>query len=128
MSEINEGKGMSTAKPRKTTRSTTRKPKTGEAPPTPTEERVTMAEPHTIPSVEAAPVSATARADAATADDTDVTEDEIRRRAYELYVSRGAADGDDLSDWLEAERLVRGSRRSQPDAGRDGVRSAPPSP
>jgi len=42
-------------------------------------------------------------------------EDEIRRRAYELYLSRGGANGDDLSDWLEAERLVR-SRRG-PEAG-----------
>ncbi len=37
-------------------------------------------------------------------------DDEIRRQAYELYVSRGAADGDDLSDWLEAERIVRSRR------------------
>ena len=37
-------------------------------------------------------------------------EEEIRRRAYELYLSRGGANGDDLSDWLEAERLVRSRR------------------
>lgn len=38
--------------------------------------------------------------------------EEIRRRAYELYLSRGAAEGNDLSDWLEAERLVRQRRES----------------
>ena len=42
--------------------------------------------------------------------------DEIRRQAYELYVSRGGADGDDLSDWLEAERIVRSRRGGADDA------------
>ena len=37
-------------------------------------------------------------------------EEEIRRRAYELYLQRGGGEGNDLSDWLEAERLVRNSR------------------
>ena len=32
--------------------------------------------------------------------------DEIARCAYELYVSRGAEDGRDLQDWLEAERQL----------------------
>lgn len=48
--------------------------------------------------------------DAATPENT---EEEIRRRAYELYLSRGGANGDDLSDWLEAERLVRSQRGSE---------------
>ena len=39
--------------------------------------------------------------------------DEIRREAYVLYLSRGGVDGDDLSDWLEAERIVR-QRRGSP--------------
>jgi hypothetical protein len=34
-------------------------------------------------------------------------EDEIRRRAYELYQQRGAAPGSDVEDWLAAEREVR---------------------
>ena len=39
-------------------------------------------------------------------------DEEIRRRAHEIYESRRAADraGDELSDWLEAEQLVRFSR------------------
>jgi hypothetical protein len=35
------------------------------------------------------------------------THEEIRRRAYEIYLSRGAADGHDLEDWLQAERDFR---------------------
>lgn len=34
-----------------------------------------------------------------------VTED-IERRAYHNYLGRGAADGHDLEDWLQAERQV----------------------
>ena len=28
----------------------------------------------------------------------------VERRAYEIYLSRGGADGLDLEDWLQAER------------------------
>jgi hypothetical protein len=31
------------------------------------------------------------------------TEAEVRARAYEIYVERGDAPGDALSDWLQAE-------------------------
>ncbi len=34
-------------------------------------------------------------------------EDEIRRRAYELFQQRGAAPGSEREDWLAAEREVR---------------------
>jgi hypothetical protein len=30
--------------------------------------------------------------------------EQIRNRAYEIYVSRGNAPGDELQDWLLAER------------------------
>jgi Protein of unknown function (DUF2934) len=33
-------------------------------------------------------------------------EDEIRRRAYELYEQRGRVDGYALDDWLQAEAEV----------------------
>jgi DUF2934 family protein len=33
-------------------------------------------------------------------------EDEIRRRAYELYEQRGRVDGYELDDWLQAEAEV----------------------
>ena len=31
---------------------------------------------------------------------------EIARRAYELYLERGCVAGEDLDDWLKAEREV----------------------
>jgi hypothetical protein len=34
-------------------------------------------------------------------------EEEIRRRAYELYLQRGAGSGDPAADWLIAEREVQ---------------------
>ena|SRR5438105_1063112 len=34
-------------------------------------------------------------------------EAEIRIRAHEIYLSRGAFDGNHLDDWFEAERQVR---------------------
>ncbi len=34
-------------------------------------------------------------------------EETIARRAYEIYVARGASDGNDLDDWLQAERELR---------------------
>jgi hypothetical protein len=35
----------------------------------------------------------------------------IRVRAYELFLGRGGAHGDDLADWLEAERELLGARK-----------------
>jgi hypothetical protein len=36
-------------------------------------------------------------------------QEEIRRRAYEIYLERGEQPGCDLDDWLQAEReLQRG--------------------
>jgi hypothetical protein len=34
-------------------------------------------------------------------------EDEIRRRAYELYQQRGTAPGSEAEDWMTAEREVK---------------------
>ena len=34
-------------------------------------------------------------------------EEQIRQRAYQLYYERGAEDGHDLDDWLQAETEVR---------------------
>lgn len=61
------------------------------------------------------PVPQTSEIDAQAAEPRDAiapddAQEEIRIRAYELYLSRGGANGDDLSDWLEAERLVRSRR------------------
>ena len=43
-------------------------------------------------------------------------EDEIRRRAYELYVQRGTASGSEAEDWLTAEREVRQRYQKQQSA------------
>jgi hypothetical protein len=43
-------------------------------------------------------------------------EDEIRRRAYELYKQRGTATGSAGEDWLAAEREVRQRYRQQQSA------------
>jgi hypothetical protein len=36
--------------------------------------------------------------------------DEIARRAYELFLARGASHGRDLDDWLEAESQLLAER------------------
>ena len=36
-----------------------------------------------------------------------ITQDDIARRAYEIYASRGYAAGDPVADWHEAERQLR---------------------
>jgi hypothetical protein len=43
-------------------------------------------------------------------------EDEIRRRAYELYQKRGGAPGSEAEDWLAAEREVRQRYKQQQSA------------
>jgi hypothetical protein len=41
----------------------------------------------------------------------DPTEEEIRKRAYEIYLARGARPGNPLQDWLRAEAELRHGRR-----------------
>ena len=38
------------------------------------------------------------------------SEDDIRVRAYHRYLERGAGDGSDFDDWLEAEKDLKSSR------------------
>ena len=38
-----------------------------------------------------------------TADSTAFLEEDVRRRAYELYEKRGRKDGHEVDDWLRAE-------------------------
>ena len=33
-----------------------------------------------------------------------ITEDDVRRRAHEIYLKRGTNPGDEVGDWLQAER------------------------
>jgi hypothetical protein len=41
-------------------------------------------------------------------------QEQTRRRAYEIYLRRGATPGDALQDWLEAESEVLGRLSSPP--------------
>jgi len=43
---------------------------------------------------------------------SDVTETDIARRAYDLYLTRGGEPGHDVDDWLQAELELRSSSRS----------------
>jgi hypothetical protein len=40
-----------------------------------------------------------------------VDEEQIRRRAYELWVEDGYQDGNQLEHWLAAERELRGKKK-----------------
>lgn len=41
------------------------------------------------------------------------TEEQIRSRAYEIYIERGGGDGNDEDDWRQAERELRGTPGDQ---------------
>ena len=47
--------------------------------------------------------------------------DRVAQRAYELYLARGCADGQDVDDWLCAERELTGN--SAPSAAEANDRS-----
>lgn len=38
-----------------------------------------------------------------------VTDADVARRAYDLYLARGCEPGHDVEDWLQAERDLRGA-------------------
>ncbi len=44
-------------------------------------------------------------------------DEDIRRRAYEIYLERGEQPGRELDDWLQAERELEGGARSRAQAG-----------
>jgi len=39
--------------------------------------------------------------------------DRVAQRAYELYLARGARDGQDFDDWLAAERELTNNRAGE---------------
>ena len=45
-------------------------------------------------------------------------EDQIRRRAYELYVYRGNASGSEQDDWLQAEQELLAAQDRYIEEGR----------
>jgi hypothetical protein len=44
---------------------------------------------------------------------TQQSEQRIRERAYEIYLARGGQDGDEVSDWVAAERELKDSNKPQ---------------
>ena len=49
-------------------------------------------------------------------------EEQIRRRAYELYQQRAGAHGDEMGDWLQAEREYRARSGGRPGGSTSGNR------
>jgi hypothetical protein len=49
---------------------------------------------------------------------TEPTKKDIRERAYYIYLARGGANGDAVSDWLQAERELREELRRGACVGR----------
>jgi len=52
-----------------------------------------------------------------------LTAEQIERRAYELYLERGGEAGEDLADWLAAERELT-ELPQPPDSGTPKARAA----
>src|SRR5580693_107502 len=57
-----------------------------------------------------------ARSRAAAGPDGKSAHDEIRRRAYEIYLERGGQPGGEIDDWLQAERELEGGALSRAQA------------
>ena len=49
-------------------------------------------------------MSSKSKRNGSTEGDVSAPDEEIRRRAYEIYLERGEQQGGDLQDWLQAER------------------------
>jgi hypothetical protein len=55
-----------------------------------------------------------AAATAVPAEPISPTLEQVRLRAYELYLARGGTPGGELYDWIRAERELSGASREQP--------------
>jgi hypothetical protein len=64
---------------------------------------------------QAIPAKAAETAEASTANAA--RDEDIRRRAYEIYLARGEQPGRDLDDWLQAEHELEGGTLSCAQAG-----------
>jgi hypothetical protein len=42
-----------------------------------------------------------------------ISGDEVAKRAYDLYLSRGGGHGADFDDWIEAERQLKQDQQQQ---------------
>lgn len=48
-----------------------------------------------------------------------VARERVAQRAYEIYLARGGVDGQDLDDWLNAERELAVDRTEEGSSSRD---------
>jgi hypothetical protein len=71
---------------------------------------------------------ATASADTSASEESQAATDEeqIRARAYELYLERGGGPSDEMEDWFRAEREYRDRGRQGGAAEGDGAQRPPP--
>ena len=53
------------------------------------------------------------------------TQDQIARRAYEIFIERGQPEGRDLEHWLEAEKQLRAAGQSKSVPQTAGATPAP---
>ena len=65
---------------------------------------------------EKSPETERARSRAAEGPDGKSAHNEIRRRAYEIYIERGGQPGGEIDDWLQAERELEGGALSRTQA------------
>ena len=64
---------------------------------------------------DAAPSTASSRAQRSGLNWPDqVTDNDIARRAYDLYLARNGEPGHEIDDWLQAERELREAANSPP--------------
>lgn len=49
---------------------------------------------------------------------SEVIQEKLRRRAYELYESRGRENGHDLEDWMQAESELGSAGHARTSGGR----------
>ena len=77
------------------------------------------------PSVDREPTSS-ANTSSAEENEGTMDEEEIRARAYELYLERGGGPSDEMEDWLRAEREYRDRGREGGAAEGDATESPPP--
>lgn len=61
-------------------------------------------------------------------DDMPRNDDEIRERAYHIYLARGGAPGGELEDWLQAEREQQQEDESGTTRSGQRPQSPPPGP
>jgi len=62
---------------------------------------------HTVPAKRQAAPRAREETKPRRIGDVVATDEQIRSRAYEIYLARSGAPGDALSDWVQAERELR---------------------